>query len=128
MMLDARGEAARMNEHWASQSELCALHQLRYDFVGRHDELRHDTLALEGLLGVRATPPSGSQYGWDGNRNASRLLDRFYKTRAMVARVGALFRADLSVPLNGIQFRAKDVFGSALPPASTSPSHHKKSR
>ena len=47
----AASAAVAPNEHWATQAELCALHSLRYDFVGRHDELARDAMALGSLLG-----------------------------------------------------------------------------
>ena len=170
-----RGRLPPTNEHWAPQSEICALNGLRYDFVGRHAELpaevrrppaarrppptrAHTRLAatrtdvrgrgdahlplhhghrpaaipssallpiphlpavptavqarsLEAMLGYAATPPAGAQYGWEGNRNSSRLLSQYY-TRALVSRVGQLYRDDVSAPLNGVSFSPREVFGA----------------
>ena len=105
------------NEHWASQSELCGLHALRYDFVGRHEELPREAVALGSLLGIDATPPRGALYGWEGNRNASRLLPRYYRSRSLVRRVARLYAEDVSAPLNGVSFSAREAFGGALPVA-----------
>ena len=101
-----------MNEHWAPQSELCGLHALRFDFVGRYADMRRETLSLGSLLGLDATPPEGASYGWQGN-NASRLLEHFYgggRGRALIGRIGRLFAADVNAPLNGIAFSPRDVF------------------
>ena len=108
----SRGRAAipAVNEHWAPQSELCGLHALRFDFVGYHADIARDAQGLEAFIGFSATPPTGTQYGWEGNRNSSRLLRQYY-TRSLVQRVGRLFKSDLSVPLNGVTFSAKDVLG-----------------
>lgn len=116
----AGGAAVRLtvpNEHWASQSELCGLHALRYDFVGRHEDLRRDALALGSLLRLDATPPSGASYGWEGNRNASRLLARHFRSRALVRRVANIYRDDVNAPLNGVAFSAQLVFGDSFPRA-----------
>ena len=101
------------NAHWATQSELCALHVLRYDFVGSHAHMRRDAAALSSLLGFDATPPSGAQYGWEGNQNVSRLLARYYTSQRLVERVAQLYAADRRAPLNGVSFGAKEVFRRA---------------
>ena len=67
--------------------------------------------SLEAMLGYAATPPAGAQYGWEGNRNSSRLLSQYY-TRALVSRVGQLYRDDVSAPLNGVSFSPREVFGA----------------
>ena len=107
-----------MNEHWATQSDLCGLHTLRYDFVGRHDAgMGRDVIALGSLLATDATPPRGEAYGWAGNGNASRLLARHFRRREMIRRVAAIYREDVGAPLNGVAWSAREVFGKAWPAA-----------
>ena len=103
------------NEHWATQSELCGLHALRYDFVGLHNDLARESKALESMLGFDARPPAGADYGWEGNQNSNRLLARYYTSRSLINRVALLYKADVKMPLNGVQFHAKEIFGR-LPP------------
>ena len=79
--------------------------------MGLHNELARESRALESMLGFAAKPPSGSDYGWEGNHNSSRLLLRYYTSRSLINRVAQLYKADLNVPLNGISFSAKEVFG-----------------
>ena len=107
------------NEHWATQADLCALHALRYDFVGHHRAMGRDAKALESMLGLASTPPSGTHYGWEGNRGTSRLLAQYYTSRALISRVSHLFRPDVLAPLNGVSWSAKEVFGSSLPALSS---------
>ena len=62
------------------------------------------------------SPPSNALYGWRG-RNASRLLARHYRSKALVQRVAKLFSEDVSAPINGVSFSAREAFAGALPPS-----------
>ena len=109
------GGRDELNEHWAPQSDLCALHEVRYDFVGSMNRMGRDLRALSSYLGFEVALPAGKEYGWEGNRNASRLLARHYTSRALVSRVAQMYRMDVAVPLNGISFTPNEAFGAALP-------------
>ena len=104
-----------MNEHWAPQADLCSLQTLRYDFVGEMRSLAADVQALGALLGTEVLLPQGSEYGWLGNRNASRQLARYYTSRALVARVAHVYARDAALPLQGVHYHASGVFGASMP-------------
>ena len=88
---------------------------MRYDFVGTMNRMGRDLRALSSYLGFEVALPAGKEYGWEGNRNASRLLARHYTSRALVSRVAQMFRMDVAVPLNGVSFTPNEAFGAALP-------------
>ena len=74
-----------------------------------------DVQALGNLLGLEVLLPHGSDYGWEGNRNASRQLGAYYTSRALVNRVTRAYLRDASVPLNGVHYHPGSVFGASLP-------------
>lgn len=111
----AAARPALMNEHWAPQADLCSLQTLRYDFVGEMRSLAADVQALGSLLGLEVLLPQGSDYGWQGNRNASRQLARYYTSRALVARVAHVYARDAALPLHGVHYHASGVFGASMP-------------
>ena len=111
----AAARPALMNEHWAPQADLCSLQTLRYDFVGEMRSLAADVQALGSLLGLEVLLPQGSDYGWQGNRNASRQLAHHYTSRALVARVARVYARDAALPLHGVHYHASGVFGASMP-------------
>lgn len=79
--------------------------------MGRMPE---DLRALSSFLGFEVQLPSGRDYGWEGNGDASRLLAQYY-TRSLIYRVARVYRTDMSIPLNSVYFNAPLVFGEMFP-------------
>jgi hypothetical protein len=77
--------------------------------------LAADVQALGQLLGLEVLLPSGREYGWEGNGNASRQLSAYYTSRALVTRVARTYARDAAVPLNGVHYHPGGVFGESLP-------------
>eukprot|EP00966_Prymnesium_polylepis_P080514 1865533-Prymnesium_polylepis.1 len=109
------GAFGQVNEHWALQSNLCALHTLQYDFVGHFEQMSEDVMSLSASLGFDAEIPSGRDYRWEGSDNMTQLLHRYYPIRSLINRVGQLYRADLSVPLNSVFYSPIAAFAGVLP-------------
>jgi hypothetical protein len=114
------GALGSANAHWAPQSDLCGLHSVQFDFVGRMSRMTEDLRALSSLVGFDVRLPSGREYGWEGNGDAGRLLGQYYTSRSLVNRVSRLYRSDMSVPLNAVYYNAQLVFGDKFPPVTNS--------
>lgn len=89
-----------MEAHIALQSDLCALSQVRYDFVGRMENLEEDSKRLMEALDMR-TDSKLSELGHTHATNSDAKLLKHY-TQELVGRVREVYGPDVKIPLNGI--------------------------
>ena len=75
---------AQVNEHWALQSDLCALHTLRYDFIGQFGRLlRMRPRSPPPLDGGRAASGARLRMGRQPERDPTA---QHYTSRSLVSK------------------------------------------
>eukprot|EP00475_Leptophrys_vorax_P043303 TRINITY_DN8291_c0_g1_i1.p3 TRINITY_DN8291_c0_g1~~TRINITY_DN8291_c0_g1_i1.p3 ORF type:complete len:230 (+),score=10.78 TRINITY_DN8291_c0_g1_i1:97-690(+) len=96
--------------HIATQSQLCGLHMIKYDFIGRFERLEDDVAAVVRHLNRSDVDPRRvfRQGSAIHKTRAERRLRKAYD-RATVAVVQRAYASDLRVPLNGIQYDLPDA-------------------
>ncbi|CAI7793368.1 unnamed protein product [Closterium sp. NIES-54] len=92
-----------MDPHVRPQIDLCKLDAIRYDFIGRFENLEEDVAKVMRHFGEEEKNPFHDAH-WAHPTNASaRLLELYDKSAYEDATI--TYNSEFSVPLNGLEYR-----------------------
>lgn len=102
-----RRERETIEPHIAPQMDMCALNEIKYDFVGRFENLEEDAKKVMGIIGVEKL--SAFSIGKkDHPTNASSRLTTFYDEDVFRS-VKCTYSMDFEIPFNNISFRPPEI-------------------
>jgi hypothetical protein len=85
--------ADEMNEHWKPQTTIAGLDAVRYDFIGRFENLVEDAAALVRNCGL---PPFYEGHVGRGATHADQVVER-YLTPDRIDRIGSIYATDIEI-------------------------------
>ncbi|CAI5490760.1 unnamed protein product [Closterium sp. Naga37s-1] len=92
-----------MDPHVRPQIDLCKLDAIRYDFIGRFENLEEDVAKVTWHFGEEEKNPFHDAH-WAHPTNASaRLLELYDKSAFEDATIA--YKSEFNVPLNGLEYR-----------------------
>ena len=87
---------------------MCLLDHIKYDFVGRFENLNEDVKAIMNRIGA----PPMTAFDVGGNLHPTRANEKlltYINSSAIYEAVKRMYRMDMAAPLNGIVYEPPDV-------------------
>ncbi|CAI7873209.1 unnamed protein product, partial [Closterium sp. NIES-54] len=102
LQMQATRYVARMDPHVRPQINLCKLNSIRYDFIGRFENLEEDVAKVMQQFGKEGKDAFNIGHGAHPTNASDKLLE-LYDQGAFEAAMVA-YKTDFSVPLNGLEY------------------------
>ncbi|CAI5944023.1 unnamed protein product, partial [Closterium sp. NIES-64] len=91
-----------MDPHIMPEADVCELHRIKYDYVGRFENYEHDVAEVLSRFGKDANDAFSIGRGVHPT-DASDKTVKLYNKKAL-GLVASMYKSDLDVPLNGIHY------------------------
>ncbi|GJP48616.1 hypothetical protein CLOM_g7907 [Closterium sp. NIES-68] len=91
-----------MDPHIMPEADVCELHRIKYDYVGRFENYEHDVAEVMRRFGKDAMDAFSIGRGVHPT-DASDKTVKLYNKKAL-ALVASVYKSDLDIPLNGIHY------------------------
>ena len=102
------------------QMDMCLLNHIKYDFVGRFENLDEDVKTIMGRIG--APPMTAFAVGGKANpTGANKKLLTYINSKHMYDSVKRMYGMDMAAPLNGIVHEPPDVLKAMYGEAQDAP-------